>query len=237
MRQRQHRRGSAHVLLHDQHGALGLEIEPAGVEANALADERNLGIAGFAPAQFDQPRGARRVRRAADRVNERKVLLQQIVAHDRMEFRAVLFGQSASRRLKVRRAHVIGRRVDQIARQRHAFDDAAQIVAVGAFGQHESHRLVLRLAIAREAIGAEREGQRGKPRIVRRIGKAVAAGRQHAGQQARQERVVIFFLAFQSEQHAAGRQDQVARCLGLEARGFHVSAVAFAKLGDDLGEG
>ena len=72
---------------------------------------------------------------------------------------------------------------------------------------------------------------------MRRIGKAVDAGRQHAGQQARQERVVIFFLAFQSEQHAAGRQDQVARRLGLEARGFHVSAVAFAKPGDDLGEG
>ena len=133
--------------------------------------------------------------------------------------------------------HVVGRRVDQIAGQRHALGDARQIVAIDAVGQHQPHRLVLGLAVAREAVGAEREGQRGEPRIVRRIGEAVGAGRQHAGQQARQEGVVVVLVAFQTEQHAAGRQDQVPAGPGLEARGLHIGAVALAELGDDLGEG
>ena len=89
------------------------------------------------------------------------------------------------------RAHVVGRRVDEVARQRHALGDARKLVAIDAVGQHQLHRLVLRLAVAREAIGAEREGQRRKPRIVRRVGEAIDAGRQNARQQARQERVLV----------------------------------------------
>ena len=42
---RHHRRRAAHVLLHVEHAGRGLEIEAAGVEAHALADQRHLGIA------------------------------------------------------------------------------------------------------------------------------------------------------------------------------------------------
>ena len=81
--------------------------------------------------------------------------------------------------------------------------------------------LSLRLAVAREAVGAEREGQCGEARIVRRIGETVGAGRQHAGQQARQEGVVVVLVVFQAEQHAAGAgQDQVRPGLGSKPAAF-----------------
>ena len=75
-------RRAAHVLLHQQHGAVGLDVEPAGIEAHALADQRDLRVLGIAPAHIDQPR--RRARGAADGVDQRKILLQQIVADDRL---------------------------------------------------------------------------------------------------------------------------------------------------------
>ncbi len=240
--QRQHGRGAAHVLLHDQHGAFGLEIEPAGVEAHALADQRHLGIAGLAPAQFDQPRRAACLGGAADGVDQRKILLQQIVADDRTEFRAVLLGERAGGGLQLGRAHVVGRRVDQIAGERHALRRCAK------GRRHRRHRAApaappcpyLRLAVAREAVGAERERQRPEPRIVRRVGEAVGAGRQHAGQEARQEGVVVVLVAFQREQHAADtarrRQDQMPSGPRLEARGLDVGAGALVELGDDLGK-
>ena len=59
LRQRQHVGGPAHILLHDQHAAGWLEIEPAGVEADALADQRYLGVGRSAPDQINQPGRAR----------------------------------------------------------------------------------------------------------------------------------------------------------------------------------
>ena len=94
--QREHGRGAAHVLFHDQHGAVGLDVEAAGVETHALADQRDLRIAGFAPGEIDQPRRAPFVGGAADGVDERKVLFQQVVADDGAGFRApVLLGECA----------------------------------------------------------------------------------------------------------------------------------------------
>src|SRR3989441_10835839 len=37
----EHRRGAGHVVLHPQHPLGGLEVEPARVEGDALADERD----------------------------------------------------------------------------------------------------------------------------------------------------------------------------------------------------
>ena len=78
VRERERRRGAAHVLLHDQHRGRRLEVEAAGVEADALADQRDLRRRRIAPVQIDQARRA--VGGAADRVDEREILLQQIVA-------------------------------------------------------------------------------------------------------------------------------------------------------------
>ncbi len=70
--ERQHRRRAAHVLLHVQHAGVGLDVEPAGVEADALADQRHLRMRGVAPGEVDQ--AGRAVRGAADRVDQREVL-------------------------------------------------------------------------------------------------------------------------------------------------------------------
>ena len=102
VREREHARRAAHVLLHDEHAAVGLDVEPAGVEAHALADQRDLGVAGSAPGRSIR-RGARR-RRAADRVDQRKVLREQLVADDRPNARAVPRGERARGLLELRRA-------------------------------------------------------------------------------------------------------------------------------------
>ena len=70
----------AHVLLHVEHAGRRLEVEAAGVEAHALADQRDLGIALLAPHEIDQPRRA--AAGAADGMHHGIVLLQEIVAHD-----------------------------------------------------------------------------------------------------------------------------------------------------------
>ena len=61
--------------------ASGLMSRPAGVEADALADQRHVRMLDVAPRHVDQPR--RTGGGAADGVNERKILRQQIVADDR----------------------------------------------------------------------------------------------------------------------------------------------------------
>ena len=50
--------GSFQGLFHDQHAGGRLQVEPAGIEADALADQGHLGVSRIAPAQIDQPRRA-----------------------------------------------------------------------------------------------------------------------------------------------------------------------------------
>ena len=112
-------------------------------------------------------------------------------------------GELARGLFELRRSHVVCRRIDQIARQRHRFDDAREIVTIEALRQIELDRARLRLAVTRKAIKPERERKRGKPRIVRLIGEAVDALRQMLRQPAGKKRVRRFVRAFEPEQHAA----------------------------------
>ena len=162
--ERQHGGGAAHVLFHHQHAARRLDVESAGIEAHALADQRHLGMRRIAPGQVDQP--WRIDRRTADRMDQRQLLFQQIVADDRRDRRAVLRRQRTSRRLKMRRPHVVGRRVDQVARERDGLDNARQIFAVDVGGKCQLHVLRLRICDSAKTIGAEREGERREPRVV-----------------------------------------------------------------------
>ena len=123
VREREHGGGAAHVLLHVEHAAVGLDVEPAGVEAHALADQRDLRMRRIAPGHVDQARRA--VGGAADRVDEREILLEQIVADDRADAGAVAGGERARGIFELGRAHVVRRRVDQVAREADALDDAA----------------------------------------------------------------------------------------------------------------
>ena len=115
-------------------------------------------------------------------------------------------GEVARRLFQLGGAHVIRRRVDEVARERHAFGDARDIVAVDAVGHHEFRAVRIRLAVARELVGAEREGEGREARVVRRIGEAVRTARQKPGKAAGQEAVLVGPVgALQAEQHAAER--------------------------------
>jgi hypothetical protein len=114
--------GTPHVLFHQQHRRRRLDVEAAGVEHDALADERDLGMLRLAPAQIDQPRHPRR--RLPHRVHERKVLFQQIVADDGAHRGAEALGESGGGFLDLGGAEIVRRRVDEIAHEKYRFDDA-----------------------------------------------------------------------------------------------------------------
>src|SRR5262249_9408465 len=147
-----------------------------GVEADTLADERDLGMGGIAPAHVDQT--WRAIGGAADGMDERKILLEQIVADDRREARAVTIGKRAGSLLELRRPHVVCGRVDEIAREKDACDDAGEVFGVDPLGDFEPRRLVVRLAVAPEAIAAERKGERRQARIGRCYGETIGARRE-----------------------------------------------------------
>ena len=54
--QRERRRGAAHVLLHQQHAGVRLDVEAAGVEGHALADQCDGRRVRRAPGEIDEPR-------------------------------------------------------------------------------------------------------------------------------------------------------------------------------------
>src|SRR5262249_56057875 len=110
--QSRHRGRPAHVLLHVEHAALGLDIEAARIEAHALADERDLGMARLAPGEIDEARSARGG--AADRVNEGKILLEQVLADDRAHLAAVARSERARRRFELGWPAIVRRRLAEI---------------------------------------------------------------------------------------------------------------------------
>ena len=100
----------------------------------------------------------------------------------------------AYRILELLRAHVVGWRVDEIPCQAHAINDTAEILPVDVTGEFELVVPGLRLAIARETVAAEREGERRKLRIVRRIGEAIGPCRQQGGERAGPKQVLVRIL-------------------------------------------
>ncbi len=52
----EHARRPAHVLLHQRHVVAGLDVEAAGVEADALADQRHLRVRRVAPGDVEKAR-------------------------------------------------------------------------------------------------------------------------------------------------------------------------------------
>ena len=122
LRQPQDDRGAAHVLLHHLHAGGGLQVEAAGIEAHALADQRHLRRVGIAPADVDQPRRPRAG--PADGMDRRVVLGEQRVADDDPVLRPEAFGDLHGGVGQLRRSQIGGRRVDQVARQAHRAGEA-----------------------------------------------------------------------------------------------------------------
>ena len=84
-----------------------LDVEAAGIEGDALADEGHLRSALLAPGEVDEPR--RRRGGAADGVDHREILLQQLVADDALERGAVALGEMARRGFDPVGPEVVGR--------------------------------------------------------------------------------------------------------------------------------
>ena len=169
-------------------------------------------------------------------MDHREILLQQIVADDGLDRAAVSCGKAARGLLEFGRAEIVGRRVDQIARERDALGDAREVSTVEALGNFKPRPIRLGLAIACELVGTEREGERGKARIMRCVGEAVGAGRKQAGQAAGEEAILLRPIGrLDAEQHAgerairAGQQQRLAG-LRLEFRGVGEAPRRSAKL-------
>src|SRR5262245_23256267 len=107
-------------------------------------------MARLAPGKIDQARGTRGG--ATDRVNERKIRLEEVIPDDRPHLGAVALRQRARRRFELGRPEVVRRRVDEITRKRDAVDDAGEILAVDVAGQLELHVLPVLLSVAGEAV-------------------------------------------------------------------------------------
>jgi len=72
-------RRATQVLLHQRHRLRWLEIEPAGIEADAFADQRHAQGILRAPAQIDQP--WRFAARAPHGMDRRETALDQLRAN------------------------------------------------------------------------------------------------------------------------------------------------------------
>ena len=195
----------AHVLLHQPHGRAGLQVQPAGVEANALADQRHFRCVRLAPGQVDQP--GRVVAGPADGVDGREILLQQCVAHGLVHLGAEVAGQRAGGGGQGFRPHVVGRRVDQVAHQANGGDAGQGGVAVqpSRRDQHPGAGGVVG-GVAVEAVLGQAPAQRGVPRgrAGGVVGQPVAAGRQLVGQRRIGPRVRLGHLAARAQTHQGG---------------------------------
>ncbi len=178
-------RRAAHVLFHQLHIGGRFQIESAGIEADALADQRHARRPGPAPNQVDQSRRASGRRRAADRVHGRIAFFEQGVADDLGHARAVAAGERARGGGQIGRTHVVGRNIDEIAHQVGRLGGARDRSAIGGLRPDENGAvrfLPAVAAIAVERVGRERPAERqgiggGGPDVVFQ---AIGAGRKPA---------------------------------------------------------
>jgi hypothetical protein len=96
-----------------------------------------------------------------------------------------------------------------------------RVVGIDAVGHDQADLALFALAVALETIRSERAGERGEPRVVRRVGETIKAGRQQSGEASGQKQVARASRIFEPEQHcgertAAAGQGQISSGLGLE---------------------
>ncbi len=139
-------------------------------------------------------------------MDQREVLRLQVFADDAGKACPEFGGQLLRGCGQLFRTHVVRRRVDEVACEHRGIRHAADLGCVDAVRRHQPDLGAVRLAIAGEAVAAEREGERRQSRIVRCIGKAIGARRQQARQGARPEQVARSgALVLDPEQHLRDR--------------------------------
>src|SRR5262249_54640755 len=117
-------------------------------------------------------------------------------------FGAVSSCEGTTGRLQFSRTHVVGGRVGEIAAERDAFDNAAEIVAIDAVGDDKVDLASVSLAVASELVGGERKRERRQPRVVGGAGKAMRPGGKRAGHLPGPEAIFFPFGLFDPEQPA-----------------------------------
>ena len=179
---------AAHVLLHVAHARRGLDVQPAGVEHHALADQRQVGRVlasrAAAPGDLDHAGRASGSGGAPDGVDGGVVALQQRVPRHDVDVGPVGLSHRARGGLDLGRPHIVGRRVDHVASQRAGAGDPP-----GAFPHARLHAAEPRPRgaglglVALEAIAAERPS--GRRRFAgHAVSQAVFPGRQTGGERA-----------------------------------------------------
>ncbi len=149
-------------------------------------------------------------------MNERKILCRQVVADDAVEIRAKAVRKLLGGKRQFLRPHVVRRRIDEVAGKVGCLRHSRDVGGVNAVRRHQSDIRYIRLAVAVEAVGAERKCKRSETGVVRRVGKAISAGRQQSRQLAGPEQIAGFAgLVLQAEYDlrdlAVGRRQRKAR--------------------------
>ena len=108
----------------------GLDVEAAGVEAHALAHQRDERIAALAPAHVDETRLARTA--LAHFIDEWIVLPQQVFADDDPALGFVLQRETLHGLAELLRPQVVRRRIDEIARFAQRFAGEPHVFEIGA---------------------------------------------------------------------------------------------------------
>src|SRR5262249_59343676 len=104
------------------------------------------------------------------------------IAACNLYFGSVSSCEGTTGRLQFSGTHIVGGRVGEIAAERDAFDNAAEIVAIDAVGDDKVDLASVSLAVASELVGGERKRERRQPHVVRRAGKAIRAPGQRGAQ-------------------------------------------------------
>ena len=110
------------------------------------------------PQVRSMSRGARGC--AADRVDRRIVLGEQRVADDDAAARARTPRHLLHRRRQLGRAHILGRRVDEIAREADPVGNRLDPRAVGRLRPDQPGEAAVARLVAGEGVGAERPAER-----------------------------------------------------------------------------
>ncbi len=130
-------------------------------------------MGGIAPVEVNEARGLGAG--AADGVDHGEVGAEEIIAHGDRDVHAVATGEVAHSGFQRIGPQVIGRGVDEIARQNGGLDLPLHLIGIGALGQGQNGAR-LGIAIAVEPIGTKLEADGGQGGIADLAGKAIGSG-------------------------------------------------------------
>ncbi len=205
----QHIGGSAHVLFIRSMPLAGLMSRPPVSKQTPLPTSVIFGS-----PTLPQPRSIRRGAMAPARPTAWIIgkFFSRSASPSVTAMSAVYFSPVHGRRFRGIRPHVIGRRVDKVAHQRHRAGDAAEFGFVQAVRQGQPDRLANGLAITREIIAAHQEAQNRKRCIVHRAVDMPVAFREAARELSGQKlRLAGLFLVAGPKQRTRYRSARAGR--------------------------